>query len=133
MKKTLKETKRNTLFNLNHITSYALFEGVDFKKVDLKADFDMINDLMFDGKLKPVKLRIMSTKNVVGLLSFEGFAEIDGKTSKILCSKVKDIGISDFYDMERQEYLNVLAHEMIHLWMVQNNLDEKDPHGPIFM
>lgn len=98
-----------------------LFEDfVDYKKLDLRADFDMLNKLMFDGKLRPVRLRIMTTKNVVGLMSYDG-------------QSVKDIGISNYYKMERQEYLNVLAHEMIHLWLEQNGVREKDGHGPKFM
>ena len=114
---------------MNHLQSYNLFEGVDFKKLDLKGDFQMLNDLMFDGKLKPVPLRIMNTKNVVGLMSYEEFFIGNDRAG----SKVKDIGISNYYEMERNQYLAVLAHEMIHLWMEQNGLREKDHHGPIFM
>jgi hypothetical protein len=66
----------------------------------------------------------MNTKNVVGLMSYE-------KTGNE--RKVKDIGISNFYKMGRKEYLSVLAHEMIHLWMEQNGIHERDPHGPKFL
>lgn len=101
-----------------------LYESVDYKTLDLQADFDMLNKLMFDNSLKRVPLRIMNTKNVVGLMSYD-------KTSGE--RKVKDIGISNFFKMERQEYLNVLAHEMIHLWMEQNGIYERDPHGRKFL
>jgi hypothetical protein len=96
-------------------------ESVDLKTMDMQADFDRLNTLMFDDEIKRVPLRWMSTKNVVGLMSFDE----DGK--------IRDIGISTFYKFTKQQYLDVLAHEMIHAWMEQKGIREKDPHGSKFL
>lgn len=92
----------------------------DHKTTDMKKDYDMLNTKMFGGKLRPVRLKWMINKSKVGIMTYNG-TEIDY------------VGISTFYKMTRQQYLDVLAHEMIHVYLDQMNLNEKDHHGPRFM
>ena len=98
-----------------------LYESFDVKQADLKDDFDMLNDKMFGGKLARPHLRLMATKYKLGVMAYtkEG--------------KIEYVGISSLYDITRQQYLDILAHEMIHVWMEQTGQDEKDHHGRKFM
>jgi len=108
---------------MKHLKSFHIFESekFDYKTTDLKADYDMLNDKMFDGKLKPVPLRWMRTKYKLGVMAYTE------------TGKIEYVGISYFYVQTRQQYLNVLAHEMIHVYLDQTGANEKDAHGYKFM
>lgn len=108
---------------MKHLTNFKLFEsdGFDPKSANLKADFEMLNDKLFDGGLKMVPLRWMRTKYKLGVMAYSE----DGG--------IEYVGISTLYKLTRQQYLNVLAHEMIHVYMEQKGIMEKDPHGRKFM
>jgi hypothetical protein len=105
------------------IKSFELYEAENFEnvagKADLGSDYDMLNDLIFDGKLPKIPLRWMRTKYKLGVTAISE----DG---------IEYVGISEFYEISRRKYLDVLAHEMIHVYMHVNNIHEKDPHGPKF-
>lgn len=103
---------------MKHIQEYKLFESLGY---NLQDDYNMINDLMFEGKLKPVPLRWMSTKYKLGVMAYTESGSIEY------------VGISTFYKLTRQQYLDVLAHEMIHVYMEQNSIKERDHHGSKFM
>lgn len=98
-----------------------LFESFDVNSIDMQKDFDSLNAKMFDGKLKIVPLRWMRTKDKLGVMAYDD------------AGKIKYVGISDFYKITRQQYLDVLAHEMIHVWLEQSGIRERDPHGPRFL
>lgn len=110
---------------MKHIKDISLFESegshINPAQTDMQADYDMLNKKMFDGELPRVPLRWMSTKNVVGLMSYDEDR------------KIRDVGISTYYKLNRQQYLDVLAHEMIHVWMEHKGIRERDPHGPKFL
>lgn len=102
-----------------NIIQYELFESAGSH--DLQADYDMLNDMMFGGELKRVPLRWMNTKYKLGVMAYGEGGEIEY------------VGISTFYELTRQQYLDVLAHEMIHVYMEQKGIRERDHHGPKFM
>lgn len=107
---------------MKYIRDISLFEGehIDHNNIDLRAEFDHINSRLFDGKVKPVPLRWMNSKNTVGLMSYDED------------NNIRDIGISYYYKMSLQEFRNVLAHEMIHAYLEQTGVRERDAHGPRF-
>lgn len=102
---------------------YRMYESEKFNPntTDIQADYDMLNGKLFDGKLQKVPLRWMRTKYKLGVMAYNEKGEIEY------------VGISNLYDLTRQQYLNVLAHEMIHVYMEQQGILEKDPHGRKFM
>jgi len=106
---------------LKNLKSYALFESGIRGEADLLADYDMLNDKLFDGKLQNVRLRWMRTKYKLGVMAYNDKREIEY------------VGVSTMYKLTRQQYLNVLAHEMIHAYMEQQGILERDPHGRKFM
>lgn len=109
---------------MKYIRDISLFESegyIDYENIDLKKEFDEINTRMFDGKVKPVTLRWMNSKNTIGLTSYTD----DRKD-------IRDVAISNYFKMTLQDFRNVLAHEMIHVYLEQQGIYEKDPHGPRF-
>jgi predicted metallopeptidase len=96
-------------------------ESMDRSGIDMQADWDRLNDMMFGGALRRVPLRWMTSKHRLGVMTYDGPGVI------------KYVGVSDFYDMSRQQYLDVLAHEMIHVWLEQSGVNERDAHGPRFL
>ena len=106
---------------MRYLKSFELFEStIDHSKINLDDEFDHVNAELFDNKVKRVPLRWMNTKNVVGLMNYDEDGNITG------------VGISKYYEMTLQQFHNVLAHEMIHVYLEQTGVKEKDAHGPIF-
>jgi len=108
---------------MKHIKTMHIFESEQFnlKSANMLADFNMLNKMMFDGEIKPVPLRLMRTKYKLGVMAYTSSGDIEY------------VGISDFYSITRQQYLDILAHEMIHVWMEQKGMRERDHHGTKFM
>jgi predicted SprT family Zn-dependent metalloprotease len=90
------------------------------EEIDMQKEFDYLNNLMFDNKVKPVKLQWFNSKTKLGLLRHLG-------------SEVVSLSISKFYNINKKQFMETLAHEMIHALMVQNSIFEKDDHGSKFM
>lgn len=89
-------------------------EYIDFNKTNMEEDFNYLNKLMFNNEVKPVKFKWFKSKHKIGLASFKG-----GDT----------ISISNFYKMTRKQYLSVLAHEMIHMYIHHYDLKDSGDHG----
>lgn len=108
---------------MKYLYNYKLFEGknkfVNFKTFDLKKWFDKLNKEFFNNRLREVPLRWNQAKTSLGVVKW------DEKTGVI-----EHLGISDRYKLTQEELLSVLAHEMIHVWQIQNN--KMDGHGNYF-
>lgn len=92
-------------------------EYINFKTRDMKKDFDYLNNLLFKGEVREVGLEWMKSKTKAGLAVF-------GETVKIQ--------ITTFFKMSESQYLSILAHEMIHIFIHQNNIRDNGDHGSKF-
>ena len=90
-------------------------------KFNLQSEFNKLNKLLFDDKLKPVSLIWKATR------SFHGqFASRRGGPNG-------QISISNFYDWSEDDLRNTLAHEMIHAYINQNPPPYRETsHGTTF-
>tara|TARA_R110000772_G_scaffold20466_5_gene56921 strand:- start:79235 stop:81988 length:2754 start_codon:yes stop_codon:yes gene_type:complete len=115
--------KLNENNNMKHIQDYRLFEKknnfVNTKSFDLEKWYTKLNNHFFGGKLKKVPLKWNQAKKELGVVKWD-------KKSK----KVDHLGLSDKFKLTEAELLSVLAHEMIHIWQIQN--DKTDGHGTHF-
>jgi hypothetical protein len=109
--------------NMKHIKSYGIFEKknsfVNTKSFDLGKWYTKLNKQFFGGKLKKVPLQWNQAKKELGVVKW------DEKSGK-----VEHLAISDRFELTEAETLSVLAHEMIHVWQIQNK--KTDGHGTNF-
>ena len=90
----------------------------------IEDNFDKFNGEFFNGKLKKPEFEIMHTKSLLGQCTW------DNKNGKRINYRIR---ISDYYKRDEKQYQNTLIHEMIHLFIRQNNIkDTRKHHGKVF-
>ncbi len=109
--------------DLNEIKEHADDEIVDYDEIDLQQEFAKLNALLFDNELQTPILRWGKRKTSHGHVS----GERNKKTGVIT---IKALEMSRFNEMPYKDFKDVLAHEMIHVKLMQNNI--KDGHGSRF-
>ena len=109
--------------NMKHIQSFKIYEKkntfVNTNTFDLEKWYEKLNKQFFGGKLKKVPLKWNQAKKELGVVKW------DEKSGKI-----EHLALSDKFKLTEAELLSVLAHEMIHVWQVQNK--KTDGHGTNF-
>lgn len=98
------------------------------ERFDLKREFDILNRKLFKNQLTPVKLGWSRSKNVLGAVRVLTQRSDYGKKDYY---KIKDLKITTVYEFTREQFLATLAHEMIHVYMLQNDMVHSgaDYHG----
>lgn len=82
----------------------------------LEADFQLLNDIIFMGELDTPKLKVKPKHKMVGAWGYQ------------LPNKI----VMRNYYANALLYLNVLAHEMVHLWQ-DNHFPNSRTHGKHFL
>lgn len=90
--------------------------------------FDYYNQLCFDGKLKRPPIFLNTRYSTMGQTG--GDAKID-ENGKIHWTDIR-IEISVRRDLPEYEYIDTLVHEMIHYYVMTNDLEDDSPHGRLF-
>ena len=88
--------------------------------------FRECNRKYFDGKLPTPKFGTINKTSI--LARFEFFKEKEGK--KI---KHKKIIFSDCFDFDKDTFINLMVHEMIHYYLAWNGFNNPTKHGEEFM
>ena len=90
----------------------------------IKSNFDKFNVKYFNGELITPKFKITRVKSYLGQLSWK---YINGERTNYL------ISISAMFDRSDKDFCNTILHEMIHLYIRQNNIKDTRPHhGRVF-
>ncbi len=121
--------KFDEFLNENNSDNY-----IDFSTTNLEEDFKLLNSKLFGNQLETVPLKWMKSKNKLGVMRTNTKWEVSrsGRKKKIE-EEIVGVGISTFYKLTRQQYLDVLAHEMIHVWISQMNIKDNKDHGRRFI
>lgn len=90
--------------------------------------FDYYNQLCFDGKLQRPPIMLNTRYSAMGQTGGQG--QIDEK-GKIHWTDLR-IEISVRRDLPEYEYIDTLIHEMIHYYIMSNDLEDDSPHGTLF-
>ncbi len=90
--------------------------------------FDYYNQLCFDGTLKRPPIRLNTRYATMGATRGEMRLEPGGKAYWTNIT----IEISVRRDLPEYEYTDTLVHEMIHFYIMSNNLEDNSPHGTLF-
>lgn len=93
----------------------------------ISEKFEKYNNLYFNGSLKTPKFKISNSKRALGTLSISRRLNFYGEYTK-----EHTISISKYYDRTEKQYDNTLIHEMIHLYISQNDIIDNGSHGRHF-
>lgn len=91
---------------------------------NLQSEFNFLNKTLFDNKVKPLPVRWYKMKRMLGVYHYR----YNRQTRELLEENIK---ITTLYSFTQQQFREVLAHEMIHAYISQNNLEWSD-HGSVF-
>lgn len=120
MKALIKELFRK---NILEAREYSDDDIIDFNEISLDNEYDKLNNLLFNGDCKPIKLLWGARKTAHGHVK----AYINRVTRQIT---LHSLTISKFYHITYKMFKDTLAHEMIHVYLLQKNIN--DNHGMLF-
>lgn len=96
-------------------------EIVTFDKIDLNYEFDKLNDLLFGGTLERVPIAWSTTKGRHGHVSYRRWYDST-------VEKINGLFLSKFFKIPYKMFKDTLAHEMIHVKNLQDDIKTKRKH-----
>lgn len=120
---SIKKKLRESL-GIYEVKEHTNDEIVDFNEIDLQREYDKLNDLLFNGKLQPVTMLWNKRKGAHGVVK----GTRSRTTGKIT---LKSLSMSQFLKVPYKFFKDVLAHEMIHVFWMQQDVNAK--HGELFI
>lgn len=94
----------------------------------IKRKFAEYNALMFEGKLQPLPFRLSNGRTFLGKIAYR---KTRGLLGKMHYSNFQFV-ISTRYDLPEREVEDTIIHEMIHYYILSNQLKDTAPHGVLF-
>ena len=90
--------------------------------------FNDFNLQYFDGRLKPIEIRMSSARTFLGQVAYHRDRMADGTWH------YRDFifKISTALDLPEQEVEDIILHEMIHYYILSNQIQDTSPHGRLF-
>jgi hypothetical protein len=116
--------RESTLHLINEGREHTDDEIVDFNEIDLQQEYNKLNQLLFNGNLQPVTMLWNKRKGAHGVVK----GTRSRSTGKIT---LKSLSMSQFLKVPYRFFKDVLAHEMIHVFWMQQDVNAK--HGPLFV
>ena len=95
---------------------YSDTDVIDFNEIDIYHEYNKLNDLLFDGKLSRVPIILNNRKNAHGTVK----STINRRTGEI---NIQSLSMSKFLNVPYKFFKDVLAHEMIHVSLLQRNIN----------
>jgi hypothetical protein len=109
---------------MNEAKEHTDEEIVDFNEINLQNEYDKLNSLLFKGNLQPVTMLWNKRKGAHGVVK----GTRNRKTGKITLTS---LSMSQFLKVPYKFFKDVLAHEMVHVFWMQQDVNAK--HGPLFV
>ena len=97
-------------------------EVVTFEKIDLEYEFEKLNKLLFNGELQIVPLKWSVSKGKHGFVGYMR-NRLTGQPEKIT-----GLSMSKFFKIPYKMFKDTLAHEMIHVKNLQDDMKTNRPH-----
>ena len=95
----------------------------------IKQKFDEYNELCFEGKLKPLPFKLSNASSFLGAVFFQREKNDDG-TWHYYGFVFK---ISTVMDLPEDVVEDTILHEMIHYYIMSNQMQDTGPHGKLFI
>ncbi|MDE6444199.1 MAG: SprT-like domain-containing protein [Muribaculaceae bacterium] len=93
----------------------------------VKDTFDNFNHLIFDNRLPTPKFSLTKARTFRGKLVYQRTRTWTGHRNHSF-----ELRISTSFDSSRREWEDVVIHEMIHLSIASEGVDDQTAHGPEF-
>lgn len=94
----------------------------------IQEKFEYFNNLYFDGTLVMPPIRLTLRYATMGCTKYR---VVNDKNGNLVYSDFS-IEISVRRDLPEEEYIDTIVHEMIHYYLLCNNLQDTSPHGILF-
>lgn len=94
----------------------------------IKQKFNDYNRLMFGGKLPPIPIQLSNAKTFLGQCRYKKRRTLLGKTENYDFQ----LKISVRIPLTEQEVEDTIIHEMIHYYILANQLKDTSSHGVLF-
>lgn len=94
----------------------------------VKRKFDEFNSLIFEGALQPLPFRLSRARTFLGQIKYTRRRRLLGG---VRYSDFQFV-ISNATDLPESEIEDTIIHEMIHYWILSNQMQDTSPHGSIF-
>lgn len=94
----------------------------------IKKKFAEYNAQMFEGKLQPLPFKLSSARTFLGQVRCKRTKNADGTWHYSDFVFV----ISDKMDLDECEIEDTVIHEMIHYYILSNQIQDTAPHGVVF-
>jgi len=94
----------------------------------IRRKFEEYNDLCFEGSLKPVPIRLTRARTFLGQIAYK-------RKKRLFGSWHYDdfvFKISTMADLPEEEMEDIILHEMIHYYILSNQIHDTAPHGKVF-
>lgn len=98
------------------------------ENIDLKAEYNRLNRELFGGELGSYPIKWNTRKDPLALVRIQRKNHSRTRWE----DTVMRLEFSNMYEITYAQFLDRLAHEMIHVYVSENNL-EKDHHGHHFL
>lgn len=95
----------------------------------IKQKFDEYNELCFEGKLKPLPFKLSNAKSFLGAVFYKRKNNPDG--TWLYYDFV--FKISTVTDLPEDVVEDTILHEMIHYYIMSNQMQDTGPHGKLFI
>jgi len=101
-------------------------DKIDFSKIDLYNEYHKLNEPLFGSSVPEVPMKWSKRKTALGHVKFWR----NRSTGEVI---KQELWISTFFDVTYRQFLNVLAHEMIHVFLNSSEYPPREAHGRRFM
>lgn len=120
MKSIIKQLLRESLLEA---IAYQDDDIIDFNEINLMDEFHKLNNLLFDGKINP-------SMSVVWSLRRTAHGHVSATKNRLTGDiTVKKLAVSKFFNIRYKLFKDVLAHELIHVYLFQKGIWEKENRG----
>jgi len=102
------------------ITNFTDFLNENFE-FDPYSTFDYINSKCFDNKLKKIPIEFVTNKRAK---MFVDGVKITTYKPYSKTMRVDRLCISKNFHFSKQQFIDCLTHEMIHVYFLQNNIED---------
>lgn len=93
----------------------------------LISTFDWANEHIFGGSLQRPFFRISNSRRYLGQLRSPSDAPLALRSSLDCC-----LSLSGYYDLDREQLVDTVIHEMIHLKIYLDGCEDTSTHGEVF-